>query len=78
MLSRQRSQTATHALTFEQNTADGANVNQWSYWGGKCQLWYLESTSGSSSSSSSSASDSNYKSIFGFFNCFSVGSGCFQ
>ena len=53
-------------MTFTNRTQlDGANINQWSYWGGKCQLWYLESTSGSSSSSSSSSSSgSNYKLIF--------------
>ncbi len=40
------------------STSDGGNVCQWSYWGGDCQLWILESV-GSSSGSGSSDSDSD-------------------
>lgn len=41
---------------YNWSTSDGGNVCQWTYWGGNCQLWVLESASSSSSDSSSSDS----------------------
>lgn len=44
---------------YNWSTSNGGNICQWSYWGGNCQLWILESTSGSSGSGSSSSGSSS-------------------